>query len=471
MIFGFDSMNGIEMHPIRRERFEALVGYSRLPHAAMISQELEWYANDGEWLLSTILVDYDDEFAVIILGRDSDRRFRCIESLAPYQTLEAARKCMLAKSRELITDAKMIYPQGDEKGKKKDIFEPIYPIGKLNPNFEIVRTIRGYTSAKEIIGEAMHHYTDIDGNFVEQFQTTGFDSRLWELYLFAYLTEESLLIDRTHYAPDFIVSDGRQTVAIEAVTVQPSQNVVAEEIDFATLTPEKIQELQRHYMPIKFGSPLYSKLKKKYWDLEHVGGCPLVFAIADFHANQSMLWSATALQNYLYGVRHVFRFSDDGQLIVSPIKIDFHEHNGKSIPSGFFFTENAEHVSAVMFSSTGTISKFIRMGKLAGFGDPAVKVLYGGACHKHDKNSALPDQFFFEIDENYEETWGEGISIFHNPKALHPLSRDVFPSVAHHYMQEDGQIVSLLPEFHPYNGLTTMLVPTEEPDASDSSAA
>lgn len=442
------------MHPIRRERFEALVGYSRLPHAAAISKELEWYANDGEWLLATILVDYEGEFATIILGRDADQRFRCIECLAPYQTLEDAWRSMHEKSSDLITEGKMIYPQGDERGKKKDLFKPIYTQCKLNPSFEMVRTSKGYSSAREIIAEAMHHYTDIDGNFIEQFQTTGFDSRLWELYLFAYLTEEFLLIDRTHNAPDFIVSNGDQTVAIEAVTVQPPQNCEAEEIDPTNLTPQKIQDLQRHYMPIRFGSPLYSKLQKKYWHLPHVRDSPLVFAIADFHAKQSMLWSSTALQNHLYGTRHEFHFGKNGQLIISPIKIDFHEHNGKKIPSGFFFTEDAEHISAVMFSSTGTISKFTRMGKLAGFGDPSVKVLYHGSCYKHDPNAALPDHFLFEIDENYEEAWGEGISIFHNPRALRPLSRDVFPSVAHHYMQEDGQIVSYLPEFHPYNGLT-----------------
>lgn len=450
------------MHSIRKERFNALVGYSRLPHAAAMSVELEWYASNDEALLATILVDYENEFAAIILGRDADLRYRCIECLVSFEEIEDARKSMLAKSKELTQIGKTVFPQGDERGKKEDLFNPIYEKAKLNPNFEIVRSTLGYSSAREIIAEAMHHYTDIDGNFIEQFQTTGFDSRLWELYLFAYLTEEILLIDRTHHAPDFLVSNGEQTVAIEAVTVQASQHEDAEEIDIETLTPQRIQELQRHYMPIKFGSPLYSKLKKKYWEMEHVKGCPLVFAIADFHAKQSMFWSSTALQNYLYGVRHDFGFSDEGQLVISPIKIDFHERNGKKIPSGFFFTENAENVSAVLFSSTGTISKFIRMGKLAGFGDASVKVMYKGTCHKHDPNAALPDQFFFEVNDSYEETWGEGVSVFHNPKALTPLSREVFPSAAHHYMQEDGQIVSHLPEFHPYGGITVMLQATDD---------
>ena len=64
-------------------------------------------------------------------------------------------------------------------------------------------------------------------------------------------------------------------------------------------------------MPIKFGSPLFSKLnrKNKYWDLPHVAGHPFVLAIHDYHGLAtsdtpgSMTWSRAGLVNYLYGVR------------------------------------------------------------------------------------------------------------------------------------------------------------------------
>ena len=444
---------------IKRERFEALVGYSRLPHAAAFSREVDWYSNNDGWLLATIVFDFSDEdYVVIILGRDLDNRFRAIDTLASYDSIKAAHEALQNKVSEINLKEVRVFPQGDEKGKKKDIFQPLYDTNKLHPSFEILRNSNGYSSAKEIIAEAMHHYTDIDGNFIEQFQTTGFDSRLWELYLFAYLTEEYLLIDRTNNAPDFIVSNGEQVVAVEAVTVQHSQNNIENEnIDFTKLTPADIQELQKNYMPIKFGSPLFSKLKKKYWELEQVKGKPLVFAIADFHAKQSMLWSSTALHNYLYGTRHDFHFDEDGKLVISPIKIEYHEHNGKKIPSGFFFTEDAENISAVMFSASGTISKFVRMGKLAGFGDTSVRVFYQGTCHKHDPDASMPNGFHFEVNEDYSESWASGISIFHNPHALIPLSQDVFPSAAHHWMLPDGNIESILPEFHPYNGRTIMV--------------
>jgi hypothetical protein len=450
------------MQNIKKQRFEALAGYSRLPHAIAISKELEWYASKDEILLATILIDYDGEYISIVLGRDTDMRYRCIECLAAFKNIETARKALISKAKEIIGSSQKIFPQGDERGKKLDIFEPIHKKEKLNPSFELVRTLPGYLSAKEIISEAMHHYIDIDGNFVEQFQTTGFDARLWELYLFAYLTEEHLLIDRSNYAPDFLISDGSTTAAIEAVTVQASPNDPVEELDIEKMSPQKIQELQRHHMPIKFGSSLYSKLKKKYWELPHVQGRPLVFAIADFHAKQSMLWSSTALSNYLYGNKHDFNIKEDGTLIISPIKIDYHERRGKKIPSGFFFTENSEHISAIISSSSGTISKFIRMGKIAGFGNNRTKIIYSGTNHKHDKNSALPNNFFFEIDSDYEESWAAGLSVFHNPNALIPLDRNMLLSAAHHFWQPDGQISSFLPEFHPYGGITLMLQESED---------
>lgn len=453
------------MKLLKRQRFEALVGYSRRPYAFASSQEVAWFASEGEVLLATILIDLsDDELVVIILGRDLDRRFRCIDVITGHTKPWAAEKAMKAKCAATLKAGKTVFPQGDERGKKLDLFGPLptKKQKKIGEHFIKVRDLAGYSSAKEIIEEMMHHYRDIDGNFIEQFQTTGFDSRLWELYTFAYLIEERMILDRSHHAPDFLATNGAQEIAIEAVIVQPTDTDKKEVYKFDELTPQDILRLQRHYMPIKFGSPLFTKLKKRYWEMAHVAGKPLVFAIADFHQDQSMLWSSTALANYLYGSYHEFHHDEDGQLIISPIRIEFHEHNGKKIPSGFFFTPEAENVSAILFSASGTISKFIRMGKVAGFGDDTVKIIYQGAKHRFDPNASMPDPFFFEVNEEYDETWGHGVNVFHNPKALIPLHPSVFPSATHHRLIGDGQISSELAEFHPYTSTTVMLVPDKK---------
>lgn len=46
-----------------------------------------------------------------------------------------------------------------------------------------------------------------------------------------------------------------------------------------------------------------------------------------------------------------------------------------------------------------------------------------------EPNADKPLVFEYFVDENCEETWGEGILVYHNPNALIPLPRDFFPLV------------------------------------------
>jgi hypothetical protein len=223
-------------------------------------------------------------------------------------------------------------------------------------------------------------------------------------------------------------------------------------------------ELLKTRVPIRFGSALFSKLNRKtpYWELEHVKGHPLIFAVADFHEDQSMTWTSPALIEYLYGVTYDFVFDNKGQLVITPVKIETHEHEGKTIPSGYFFQPHAENVSAVLFSSLGTISKFNRMGILAGFGLPNQRLYRTGMRHRHVSNAALPQPFFHEVKQGVvTETWSEGLSMFHNPRAERPVAPGMFPGIAHHFF-ENGQIKSLLPEFHPYTSFTWNMMLTND---------
>ena len=143
-------------------------------------------------------------------------------------------------------------------------------------------------------------------------------------------------------------------------------------------------------------------------------------------------------------------------MIISALKINEHRVGNKVIPSGFFFQPDSENISAVMFSSTGTISKFNRMGKQAGFGSNDIIMQRIGVCHDHNPNASIPKPFMYYVSTKSKETWGEGLSMFHNPNAKHPVAKELFPSIAHHYFEND-QIVSYLPEFHPYSSMTLNL--------------
>ena len=168
-----------------------------------------------------------------------------------------------------------------------------------------------------------------------------------------------------------------------------------------------------------------------------------------------MTWSFPAVLQYLYGISHEFAHNATGQLTISPLKIDhFTKENGAQVQAGFFFLPEAENVSAVLFSNSGTLSKFNRMGRLAGFGDGKSLMFRSGVCHHHDPNAALPRPFHFEIAPGKAtETWAEGLSMFHNPKARTAVPRELFPSIAHHVFR-DGQVHSYIPEFHPYASMT-----------------
>ena len=218
--------------------------------------------------------------------------------------------------------------------------------------------------------------------------------------------------------------------------------------------PARIKKNLRDYIPIKYGSALFSKLRKRYWEKQHVQGKPFILAIQDFHEEGSMAWSGTALSDYLYGYRYRTKRDEFGNLEIVPIKIRKHRHGKKEIPSGFFFLPDAENISAVLFNSSATISKFNRMGKLAGFGSQRVKIIRTGTFHDHDPNADEPLPFRIEIDpDKCNETWGEGTSIFHNPRAIHLLDPDLFSLAAHHRF-DDGYIISAIPEFHPIGSFT-----------------
>lgn len=460
---------------ITNERYNAFIAWTRSPAANDIGIELEFFSDKAETLIGVLIQDrFDRDFGFVMLGRDLKRRFRCIDT-NHNMTRTNARHALFASFRKHIATGETVFPQGDEKSDKAgvDLFNTRLTVNQQHRAFHLLCSAPHWLPARAIMSEMMHHYVDVDGNFVEQFQTTAFDSRIWELYLYAALLELGLFVNKEHEAPDFEVSDGRNKVYIEAVIVGPSPNdpPLAPQKDSMTIkrTQEEIKELLKTRVPIRFGSALYSKLnrKTKYWDLKHVKGHPLVFAVADFHEEQSMTWTSPALLEYLYGVTHEFIFDDAGQLVITPLKIETHEYQGKVIPSGYFLQPEAENVSAVLFSSSGTISKFNRMGRLAGFGLLNQRIFRRGVKHCHDPNATLPTLFSHEVQQGIvTETWAEGLSMFHNPNAKHPVDPNLFPGIAHHWLR-NGQIESLLPEFHVYNSFTWNMMITDSDDPGD----
>jgi hypothetical protein len=344
---------------------------------------------------------------------------------------------------------------------KPDIFTPVTGVEKLHPGFVTLMSSPGFAPARPLIREIWAEFPDRDGNFLEQFQTAGFDARIWELFLFAFLSDEAkATFDWRNPSPDFVVTIREQRLCIESVTANASQ--VAPVIIHGP--DENIARVnQQDLYPIRLGSALYSKLAKKYWELPHVAGSPLVIAIQDFHEPESLYHSGSSLWQYLYGIRGTWYFDEAGTLHISEIPVGEHRYGAKIIPSGYFGLPGAEYVSAVLFGNTGTVSKFNRLGFLKGYGtEQNLTLIRRGLRYDHSPNTAAPLPFSYVVGaaDAPGEAWAQGLSIFHNPNALYPLPVGLLPA-AYHFIQNKA-LRSYLPDFHPLMSQTVIVMPVNK---------
>ena len=285
----------------------------------------------------------------------------------------------------------------------------------------------------------MRFYEDMDGNFVEQFQTVAFDARLWELYLFATFAELGYAPAPDLAVPDFIFWGPVGSVGIEATSVNPREVGEAEPLP---ADGEQLLAYIENYIPIRLARVLKRKLEKKtpYWERPEMQGVPFIVAVQDFHFPGAMQMITPATSDYVFGVRH----SLDGEARVE--RIEEHVWGNLREKSGFFFLPKAENISAVIVNSQGTLPKFNRLGYLAEFGDKRVRMVRSGVVQRERG----PTPFVQKVHKlGYSESWVEGMTVFHNPRALIELPPDMIPGASHQFLKPDGSILSVTPEFHP----------------------
>lgn len=340
-----------------------------------------------------------------------------------------------------------------------DLLKSLRPETELHSNFVTLRDSPLAGPARGMITEVAKTLKDPDGNFVEQFQTFGFDARCFELFLYAMFLEGGHSVTRDFDRPDFCLERNGTRAWVEAVTAGPRPSG---KIEPYAIFPEARSEaeLRQHLdneFTVRLGSPLYTKLTKKYWNLPHVAGEPLVLAIQSFHEPVSLTMTSTTLVSYLYGLSESWSHDSEGKLIIKYEARREHQRKGLSpIPSGFFFQPLAENISGVLFCNTGTYAKFNRMGQQGNFRDPRLRMIRFGTCHRHDPDAVLPEPFMMEVGDPDEglETWREGTLFIHNPNAKHPLPPEWLGAGAEDVL-ENGQVVTTFTEsFLPFFSFT-----------------
>jgi hypothetical protein len=303
-----------------------------------------------------------------------------------------------------------------------DLFKPIVTPDKFHPNFaNCIARPNQYDNA--VLTKWADGFVDRDGKFVEEFQTT-FNSCFWELYLHAVLNEAGYKIDFSRYAPDFVVTDPVPFL-VEATVALNAKAALAEwtPLDLNN-RPRDLNEFNRAAI-IRLLNSISEKTKKytqKYQKLPHVAGKPFVLALTPFDRPFFYLQVQRAIEAVLYGY-----YVDEQESINDPSKVSemkpqrlwvVRKDNGVELPLGIFTDASHAHISAVVFNSSAT------WGKLRALCDDPYPFIYFSACRFDPR---MADMFVFRgAKAIYQETLFDGLRVYHNPHATHPLDWRVF---------------------------------------------
>ena len=342
---------------------------------------------------------------------------------------------------------------------RKSLFDLVVPESRLHPHFAGLRTWPGSEPARRMLEDVYQDFEDPEGNFLEQYQTTGFDARYFELYLYAYFARSGFSVERRHPNPDFIVERDDLRVAVEATTVNPSTSGTLSKHGkkISELAIEEMRDYQQHELPIRFGGPLFTKLQKRYWELAHCRDLPFVIAIEAFYDERALAMSSEGVSRFVYGLQQTGSWTKEGTLRIDTKEVSEHELGEKRVPSYFFGQPDTEHISAVLFTNSGTNAKFARIGYQSGYGCDVVDITRTGFAFNPDPNAMDPTFFSYNLDEPpMVESWGQGLVVLHNPNCLRPVPPEFFVDAVQGTI-ENGVFKSTHPEWDPIASQTMIL--------------
>jgi hypothetical protein len=353
---------------------------------------------------------------------------------------------------------------------KRGLFNPSAPKKQLHPSYKLVQSSPRNKSTRRLMNDAFGRFVEKDGNFVEQFQTTGFNTRTFELYVSELLHDEGCAFEGAEPQPDFCASKNGVKIAIECTTANPAGSAVRvyEPTNEKDDNLENIRLRQENEVPIRVAGALRNKMQHRldkktkpsaYWEPPHVAGHPFILAIQTFHEHGSLSFSNAAVVRYLYGIEQKPSWDAAGNLVIITEKVVEHSHDGKVIPSGFFELPDSENVSAVLWTNAGTVPKFTRMALSGPYPDEDVSMIRYGCRIDHDPNAHNPLPFVYIVGEPCAptETWGQEANLFHNPKAKHPLPIDLFETVTNSELADGRYVDHVTEDFKPIMSVSNLV--------------
>lgn len=314
------------------------------------------------------------------------------------------------------------------------LFNPIVDKNRWHPNFRSILAI-GNGFNLDVMNDWAKGFVDRDGKFVEEFQTT-FNSSFWELYLFAVLKKYNIPVDFSHAQPDFCVPS--LNLNIEATIASHAQGAEPEYVRLNNAPPTDLNIFNLQTI-IRLSNSLTAKHRKyveSYSAFVHAKDQVYIVAVTNFDQPYSFMAAQRPIEAVLHGYyvdeeRYLATGGQEGRLEGEELLHVFKD-NGSPIALGMFTTPNYKEISAVIFSSCANMGKVRAMSS-----DPSPSIVFDAL--RLNPASNKPHHIHCSKLQ-YEENLLDGLRIYHNPFATHPLDpalfrhRSVFQS---YYVNDD----------------------------------
>ena len=405
------------------------------------AEEEGWISNDGATWGVVCYSPEANTYSSLVVRRRIDLVWTVIYGVGGFALFEEAK----AQITSRLEEGRALEPLPPSTPRRQHLFA-----GASEDAGSLFRLLRRKSKAQTawVLGHLYLSMPKPDQNFVTDFRSSNFHTRLWELLLLASFREQGCFVSQDHPSPDFHIrrrsGDGAW---IEAVTANPPDADRYDHVD-SPLAPIPNDPRDRCMggAAVRFHKTLRRKIDRRYDQYSHVQGQPFAIALADFHAPGSMMWSREALITYLYGEYAEVQNLDGVQAAVSVAVQALLDNEGT--PAGLFRSGKNDGLSAIVFSNGCTIAKFGRVmqtmsGIDYGFTRTRVGMIF-------DRTPGVLEGIPFCLDvssREYQELWPQRyepwsaeLEIFHNPFATYPFPKNVLPE-AQHWFRRDGSIV------------------------------
>jgi hypothetical protein len=306
-----------------------------------------------------------------------------------------------------------------------DLFRPIVEEQRFHPHFRALLDPLREADRTELLRWA-EGFPDRDGKLVSEFQIS-FNSVFWEIYLYAAFRDYGFNFNWQHRSPDFAISCPSQNFVVEAVTANAAQGKLNEwDKTYRDIAELDIDRLNKEAMVRLSNSILskYRKYERDYAALEHVKGKPFVLAVGPFEQPFFNYQYNRPIRAVLYDI-----YVDEPAYAANPenfpngppdVPLGYvTKENGSEVELGLFTDDRMRHVSAVIFSCTATWGKINALAPKTQGRHVLIESIWGS----EPDGRPVPR---VGTPSKIGETIIDGLQIYHNPHAIHPLDPAVF---------------------------------------------